>query len=413
MHGSFLMRGSSVSEIKCPSCGKVFKVDESGYAAIVSQIRNVEFQKDLDERVAQLEKAKTVELSLEKQKWDGEIEKLKSEIQLHKREQTLAVNNATSEKDKEIAEKEKHICELKSQLESAKDKLQIQKSSLISEYDTKLKAKDEIIKEKEDVIERYKDLKAKMSTKMLGETLERHCEIAFEGVRSLEFQNAYFGKDNDASTGSKGDYIFREKTEDGIEFISIMFEMKNEADTTSCKHKNEDFFEKLNKDRNDKKCEYAVLVSLLEPENELYNNGIIDVSHKYPKMYVVRPQFFIPIITLLRNAAQNSLEYRKQLVEYQKQNVDITNFENKLLEFQGKFGRNVELAKKHFDDAITEIDKTIKKLETIKEDLRLSGNNLYLANDKLQEVTIRKLTSQNPTMQRMFRESKTSNKETK
>ena len=424
-------------EIKCPKCGEVFTVDESGYAAIVSQIKDAEFHKELCERVAQLEKSKNDELSLiktqavadkdksvfelnkeienlkaklESQGKDFELDKersmnalkqeneqLKAKIENNAQERTLAVTKALSEKKDEIVEKEKQIILLETKLQDAAKDKQLQEQSLKEKYAFQLKEKD-------DLIAYYKDLKTKMSTKMVGETLEQHCEIEFNRLRATGFQNAYFEKDNDAKTGSKGDFIFRDKTDDGIEYISIMFEMKNEMDTTATKHKNEDFFKELDKDRCEKGCEYAVLVSLLEADNEFYNTGIVDVSYKYPKMYVIRPQFFIPIITLLRNAASNSIQYKRQLIEYSNQNIDVTNFENKLLDFQEKFSYNYGLAQKKFDEAIKDIDKTIETLQKTKAALLSSENNLRLANDKAQDITIKKLTRGNPTMQQKFAE---------
>ena len=424
-------------EIKCPKCGEVFTVDESGYAAIVSQIKDAEFHKELCERVAQLEKSKNDELTLiktqavaekdksifelnkeieslkaklESQGKDFELDKersinalkqeneqLKTKIENNAQERTLAVTKALSEKKDEIVEKEKQIILLETQLQDAAKDKQLQEQSLKEKYTFQLKEKD-------DQIAYFKDLKAKMSTKMVGETLEQHCEIEFNRLRATGFQNAYFEKDNDAKTGSKGDFIFRDKTDDGIEYISIMFEMKNEMDTTATKHKNEDFFKELDKDRCEKGCEYAVLVSLLEADNEFYNTGIVDVSYKYPKMYVIRPQFFIPIITLLRNAAANSIQYKRQLIEYSNQNIDVTNFENKLLDFQEKFSYNYGLAQKKFDEAIKDIDKTIETLQKTKAALLSSENNLRLANDKAQDITIKKLTRGNPTMQQKFAE---------
>lgn len=424
-------------EIKCPKCGEVFTIDESGYAAIVSQIKDAEFHKELCERVTQLEKSKNDELSLiktqavadkdksvfelnkeienlkaklESQGKDFELDKersmnaikqeneqLKAKIENNAQERTLAVTKALSEKKDEIVEKEKQIILLETKLQDAAKDKQLQEQSLKEKYAFQLKEKD-------DLIAYYKDLKTKMSTKMVGETLEQHCEIEFNRLRATGFQNAYFEKDNDAKTGSKGDFIFRDKTDDGIEYISIMFEMKNEMDTTATKHKNEDFFKELDKDRCEKGCEYAVLVSLLEADNEFYNTGIVDVSYKYPKMYVIRPQFFIPIITLLRNAAANSIQYKRQLIEYSNQNIDVTNFENKLLDFQEKFSYNYGLAQKKFDEAIKDIDKTIETLQKTKAALLSSENNLRLANDKAQDITIKKLTRGNPTMQQKFAE---------
>ena len=329
-----------------------------------------------------------------------ENEQLKSKISSSAQERALAVTTAVSAQKDTIVEKEKQIILLETQLQDAAKDKQLQEQSLKEKYAFQLKEKD-------DLIAYYKDLKTKMSTKMVGETLEQHCEIEFNRLRATGFQNAYFEKDNDARTGSKGDFIFRDKTDDGVEYISIMFEMKNEMDTTASKHKNEDFFKELDKDRCEKGCEYAVLVSLLEADSEFYNTGIVDVSYKYPKMYVIRPQFFIPIITLLRNAAANSIQYKRQLAEYSSQNIDVTNFENKLLDFQEKFSYNYGLAQKKFDEAIKDIDKTIDTLQKTKAALLSSENNLRLANDKAQDITIKKLTRGNPTMRQKFEDLKT------
>ena len=424
-------------EIKCPKCGEIFRVDESGYAAIIDQVRNAEFHKELHEREAQLSKEKENELSLiktqakmekeqstatlkqeierlkaeittvakdkdiEKERslncLNQEIERLKAQVQSNEQAQTLAVASAVSEKKDELVEKDKKIMQLESQLKEAEKDKQLQEQSLKDNFAVQLKAKD-------TEIAFYKDLKIRQSTKMVGETLEQHCEIEFNRLRATAFQNAYFEKDNDAKTGSKGDYIFRESTLEGIEFISIMFEMKNEMETTATKHKNEDFFKELDKDRNEKNCEYAVLVSLLESDNELYNTGIIDVSHRYPKMYVIRPQFFISMITLLRNAALNSVQYRKQLAEYKNQNIDISNFEAEMNDFKEKFGRNYQLASDKFRKAIEEIDKTIDHLQKTKDALLSSENNLRLANNKAQDLTVKRLTRNNPTMAQKFAE---------
>lgn len=399
-------------EIKCPKCGSVFTVDESDYAAIAGQIRNSEFHKELREREQQIIKEKENELSLlkiqaqmDKEKSAGEltreIERLQAQIQSNIQAQTIAVNNAvTAQKDK-LVEKEMEILQLKNRLKDAEKDNQLQAQTLKENFQIQLKAKD-------TEIAFYKDLKTKMSTKMVGETLEQHCEIEFNKLRATAFQNAYFEKDNDARTGSKGDYIFRECTSEGIEFISIMFEMKNEMDTTATKHKNEDFLKELDKDRTEKGCEYAVLVSLLEADNELYNTGIVDVSHKYPKMYIIRPQFFISMITLLRNAALNSVQYRRQLTEYKNQNIDISHFEEDMNDFKEKFGRNYQLASDKFRKAIEEIDKTIDHLQKTKDALLSSENNLRLANNKAQELTVKRLTRNNPTMAQKFAELKTS-----
>ncbi len=424
-------------EIKCPKCGEIFRVDESGYAAIIDQVRNAEFHKELHEREAQLSKEKENELSLiktqakmekeqstatlkqeierlkaeittvakdkdiEKERslncLNQEIERLKAQVQSNEQAQTLAVASAVSEKKDELVEKDKKIMQLESQLKEAEKDKQLQEQSLKDNFAVQLKAKD-------TEIAFYKDLKIRQSTKMVGETLEQHCEIEFNRLRATAFQNAYFEKDNDAKTGSKGDYIFRESTPEGIEFISIMFEMKNEMETTATKHKNEDFFKELDKDRNEKNCEYAVLVSLLESDNELYNTGIIDVSHRYPKMYVIRPQFFISMITLLRNAALNSVQYRKQLAEYKNQNIDISKFKAEMNDFKEKFGRNYQLASDKFRKAIEEIDKTIDHLQKTKDALLSSENNLRLANNKAQDLTVKRLTRNNPTMAQKFAE---------
>ena len=331
---------------------------------------------------------------------ETEIATLKAQIQANKTEQDLAVQKAVAEKADELNQKVIEIEQLKGQIDSKAKEAELAQNNLKASYEQQLKFKDE-------EIERYKDFKAKQSTKMIGESLEMFCKNEFDKMRPVGFQNATFEKDNKISeSGSKGDFIFRE-TEEGVEFISIMFEMKNEMDTTATKHKNEDFFKELDKDRKEKKCEYAVLVTLLEPENDLYNNGIVDVSYKYEKMYVVRPQFFIPIITLLRNAARNSLKYRKELAVVQNQNIDITNFEEKLNGFKEKFDRDCRLADKNFEDAINDIDKTIKNLEKIKKELQLTVSHLKLADNKLQDITIKKLVRGNPTMAAKFAELKT------
>jgi len=370
-------------EIKCPHCDTVFTIDEAGYAEILSQVRNDAFERELRERLAIAEEEKLMavklaELTIEKKlnqeavEKNAEIASLKATIENAPDKQELAVKEA-------VGVVEKQIDELKGNLEAK-------------------------IKDRDETIERLKHMKTKLSTKMVGETLEQHCEIEFNKLRSGAFPNAYFEKDNDASSGSKGDYIFKEADESGTEFISIMFEMKNEADETATKKKNEDFFKELDKDRQEKNCEYAVLVSMLEPDSELYNTGIVDVSHRYPKMYVVRPQFFIQIITLLRNAAQNTLRYKKELALLKEQNVDITNFESELEDFKSGFKRNYDLASRKFQAAIEQIDKTIKSLERTKDELIGSENNLRLANNKAQDVTIKRLTKDNPTMARKFAE---------
>ncbi len=410
-----------MNEIKCPKCGEVFKVDETGYAAIMKQVRDEEFLNEIKEREKQLKLEKEnalsiIKLELEKEftqiisKKEEEISKLKSEITEERFIAKNAINEVTLNKDKEIVElknkittfdkdKELEINKLKTEKMLSDKEFQLKEQSIKEQYEAKLKFMTE-------EIERYKDFKAKLSTKMIGESLEQHCEIEFNKLRPTAFQNAYFEKDNDAKSGSKGDYIYKEADEDGNEFISIMFEMKNEADTTSTKKKNEDFFKELDKDRCEKKCEYAILVSLLESDNELYNTGIVDVSYKYPKMYVIRPQFFIPVITMLRNSALHSLEYKKELALIKTQNIDISNFEEEINDFKEKFSRNFELASKKFKTAIEEIDKTIDHLQKTKEALLSSENNLRLANNKAEDLSIKRLTKNNPTMREKFAELK-------
>ncbi|MBJ2156571.1 DUF2130 domain-containing protein [Variovorax sp. IB41] len=459
-------------EIICPHCNKAFKIDEAGYADILKQVRDGDFEKQLHERLelAERDKRNAVELAQAKaagelQKAaaakDGEIQELKSKLEAGDVARKLAVSEALSAVEKErdalsnelaqarqdkraatelaearhvselqkgAAAKEAEIQGLKAQLdaievaqklaiteavsvvEKERDQLksglertalekQLAEKSLKDKYETQLKDRD-------DTIERLRDLKARLSTKMVGETLELHCETEFNRIRSMAFPRAYFEKDNDARSGSKGDYIFRDADEAGTEIVSIMFEMKNESDRTATKNRNEDFLKELDKDRAEKGCEYAVLVSLLEPENELYNTGIVDVFHRYPKMYVVRPQFFLPIITLLRNAAMNSLKYKSELALVKAQNIDITKFESELETFKAAFARNYDLASGHFQKAIAEIDKSIDHLQKTKEALLGTDRNLRLANDKAQDVTIKKLTRGNPTMAAKFVELK-------
>ena len=382
-----------MQEIKCPNCGEVFQVDETVYDKIVKQVRDREFDRELERREELL--ASKNEL---------EIEKLNARLSAASTEKKLAVNQANSEKERELAEKDILISKLKGEIASKDNENKLKTQALKEQYEEKIKLKDE-------QIEYYRDFKAKQSTKMVGESLEQHCDYEFNKIRASAFPNAYFEKDNDARSGSKGDFIFRDMDENGTEFISIMFEMKNETDTTSTKKKNEDFFKELDKDRREKNCEYAVLVSLLEIDNELYNTGIVDVSYKYPKMYVVRPQFFIPIITLLRNAAMNSLEYRQELETIRHQNIDISNFEEKMNLFKEGFSRNYRLASDKFQTAIDEIDKSISHLQKIKDALISSENNLSLDNDKAEDLTIKKLTRGNPTMKALFdAQSKEQNK---
>ena len=464
-----------MQEIKCPKCGEVFVVDESGYANIVKQVRDKEFAKELKKREEELKDAQQKDLDLvrleqknqldkalsakdselsEKDKkiqeleaciknndisrnlavteavnakekeisqkndeinalkadyiaknmeQDKEIAQLQAQLANGENDKKMAVSEARQLKDKELAEKNTEIIRLKDQLSNKDTEKQLGEESLKREYEAKLKHKDEQLKEKDEQIDYYKDFKARQSTKMVGESLEQHCLTQFNSLRMTAFPTAYFEKDNDAKSGSKGDFIFRESVE-GTEFISIMFEMKNEMDETATKHKNEDFFKELDKDRREKKCEYAVLVSLLEMDNELYNNGIVDVSYRYEKMYVIRPQFFIPMITLLRNAALNSLKYRQELEAAKNQQLDIANFEENMNAFKQGFGRNYEIASKKFKTAIDEIDKTITHLQKTKDALLSSENQLRLANNKAEDLSIKKLTKNAPSVRKMFEE---------
>lgn len=462
-----------MKEIKCPHCGEAFTIDEAGYADIVRQVRDSEFEKQVHERLALAEQDKQRALELAEAKAvserqqaaaakDAEIQELRAKLEAGDTERKLAVTEALSQLEKErdglkneleraqqeknaavelaesksaaaiqktAAEKDSLILELRTKLESLettkrleineavstvekqRDELkndleraalekQLAETALKDKYETQLKDRDE-------AIERLRDMKAKLSTKMVGETLEQHCEIEFNRIRATAFPYAYFEKDNDASSGSKGDFIFRDSDEHGTEIVSIMFEMKNENDTTATKKKNEDFFKELDKDRNEKGCEYAILVSLLEPDNELYNTGIVDVSHRYPKMYVIRPQFFIQMITVLRNAAMNALKYKSELAQVRAQNIDITNFEEELEAFKTAFGRNWRLASDGFEEAIKRIDESIKDLEKVKSALHKSANNLRLANSKAEDLTVKRLTRGNPTMAAKFAELET------
>lgn len=419
-------------EIICPHCAKAFKIDEAGYADILKQVRDTEFEHQLHVQLelAEQEKATAIELATTKlasdlQKdvstRDAEIKELKEKIKTGELAQKLAVTEAVGSKDTEIQQLkarlasisveqklaiteavntvEKERDELKSNLECAALEKELAEKSLKDKYETQIKDRDA-------TIDRLRDMKARLSTKMVGETLEQHCDTEFNRIRATAFPKAYFEKDNDARTGSKGDFIFRDFDGDGTEFVSIMFDMKNESDSSTTKSKNEDFLKQLDKNRIEKACEYAVLVSMLEPDNELYNTGIVDVFHRYQKMYVVRPQFFIPIITLLRNAAMNSLKYKSELALVKAQNLDITRFENELEMFKIGFGKNFELASRRFNTAIDEIDKSINHLQKTKEALLGCDRNLRLANDKAQDVTIKKLTRGNPTMAAKFAEIK-------
>ncbi|HFP6571767.1 DUF2130 domain-containing protein [Enterococcus faecalis] len=453
-----------MNEIKCPHCHKVFTVDESSYADILNQVRTKEFNEEIHEKLEQIKSQHTSELALMEEKTknsfdkqllqkDKELANLQAKLDSGEQDKKLAVSSveadmkeklaeqekkiteletkaksiekekefevkqALADKEKELleltakmnalqtdnklkiteanSEKEKEIAELKSKLQLQEKEAELEKNSIKEKFDSE-------IKQKEETIAFYKDFKAKQSTKMVGESLEQHCEIEFNRLRMTAFQNAEFGKDNDAKTGSKGDYIYREHDENGTEIISIMFEMKNEGDETATKKKNEHFFKELDKDRNEKKCEYAILVTMLEADNELYNNGIVDVSYEYEKMYVIRPQFFIPIITLLRNAALNSLKYKQEVALMREQNIDITNFEEDLNIFKEGFARNYDLASRKFKTAIDEIDKTITHLQKTKDALISSENNLRLANNKADDLTVKKLVRKNPTMKEKF-----------
>lgn len=457
-----------MNEIKCPHCGKAFKIDESGYADILKQVRDSEFEQQIHDRLALAEKDKHNAIELAKEQLmrqlektsserEGKIQDLQAKLEAAELNKNLAVSESIKQVEKERdalanqlqqtqkevemtaqlassnllrelqeaeAKKAAEIQRLKAQLEATATQQKLAVQDAVSQLNQErhqlqtslekatlekqlseqaLKARYEIqLKDRDEAIERLKDMKAKLSTKMVGETLEQHCETEFNRLRATAFKMAYFEKDNDASSGSKGDYIFRDKDANGMEIVSIMFEMKNESDTTATKKKNEDFLKELDKDRNEKGCEYAVLVSLLEADNEFYNTGIADMSYRHPKMYVIRPQFFIPMITLLRNAAMKSLEYKTELALVKTQNIDVTNFEEDLEAFKSGFARNYELAEKKFKTAIDEIDKTIVHLQKTKEALLGSENNLRIANNKAQDVTVKKLTRKNPTMEAMF-----------
>lgn len=438
----------NANQLKCPNCGELFTIDESGYADLLKQVKDQTYEKELEEREAAISKNYELKMQLAKEQEDNarqlsesqlknEITRLENQLKQSESEKELAVSKAVGEVEKQLSEQQLSsrnaendlklkISELENKIANGKQAIDLAVQQAVAQKDLELAAQaNEItklnsdialkiqetkdfyelqLKSKDEAIAFYKDLKAKMSTKMVGETLEQHCSTEFNRVRPL-FPNAYFEKDNDASGGSKGDFIFRDY-EDGTEYVSVLFEMKNELEETATKHKNEDFLKKLDADRNAKKCEFAVLVSLLESDSELYNTGIVDMSHRYPKMYVIRPQFFIPLITLLVQTSKKSLEYKKQLVVAQSQSLDITNFEDQLLDFKEKFGRNYRLASEKFQKAIEEIDKTIDHLQKIKDALIGSENNLRLANNKAEELTIKKLTKNNPTMTQKFEELK-------
>ena len=403
-----------MKELKCPKCGSVFTVDEADYASIVSQVKNAEFQDEVERRLREMQERQKTEEELavskvEKKYQDAlsrkdlEISGLKSSVSESESKLRIAIMEEQRKAAETLQGKDKEIAELKASAEISRQKAVNYVNTQKEQYEAKLKMMQE-------QVDYYKDLKTKMSTKMIGETLEVHCSTQYNQMMRSMLPNAYFEKDNDASGGSKGDFIFRDFAPDGTEYISIMFEMKNEADETATKHKNEDFFKKLDADRRTKGCEFAVLVSLLEPDNELYNGGIVDVSYRYEKMYVIRPQFFLPIISLLVQTSKKSLEYKQQLAIAKSQSIDVTNFENQLLDFRDKFGRNYRLASEKFQTAIDEIDKSISHLQKIKDALIGSENNLRLANDKAEALTIKKLTQNNPTMTDLFDKAREANK---
>jgi hypothetical protein len=426
-----------MNEIKCPNCGKTFKIDGASYAEIVKQVRDHEFSTELNDQIKQaveLAKAETTnnfqneiakrdtEIANLNSAKNAEIAELRAEIGSAETAKELAINKTSSEKDQEIANLKTQLAEtnannklaiteavteIAKERDALDNKLQVVTTKAQLELKTRDESFAEKLRDKDEQIAYYKDLKTRLSTKMVGETLEQHCETEFNRLRATAFPRAYFEKDNDARTGSKGDYIYRETDDDSHEIISIMFEMKNENDTTATKHKNDDFLEKLDKDRREKKCEYAVLVSLLESDSELYNEGIVDVSYRFAKMYVIRPQFFIPIITILRNAALNSMQYKKELAAVREQNIDITHFEENVAAFKDSFARNYDLASRKFKTAIDEIDKTIDHLQKTKEALLSSENNLRLANNKAEDLTIKRLTRGNATMAAKFGEGST------
>lgn len=425
------------NEIKCPHCGEAFTVDESGYAAILNQVRDQEFQREVDARVSLAEKSREQEVALAVTKAeealraqiaerDGELVNLKAQLSVQQQqasmETQIAVQRAeAAAKDAQVAV-ERERDELRGKVERARDELEAQKTRAEAELARaraeaqaqlaeKLRAKDELIADREREIERIQDMRARLSTKMLGESLEQHCEIEFNRLRPTAFPRAYFEKDNEVVEGTKGDFVFRDFDEEGNEIVSIMFEMKNEADDSTHRKTNESHFKKLDADRRKKGCEYAVLVSLLEPDNELYAAGITDVSYRFEKMYVIRPQFFIPLITLLRNAALSSMEARRELALVRQQNIDVTNFEDQLADFKDKFGRNYRLASERFAKAIDEIDKSIDHLQKIKEHLLGSERNLRLANDKAEDLTVKKLTRKNPTMKALLDEARAAKEE--
>tara|TARA_B110000908_G_scaffold169625_1_gene227177 strand:- start:307 stop:1590 length:1284 start_codon:yes stop_codon:yes gene_type:complete len=426
------MKINHMNKLTCPNCKTPFEVDEQGYSSLVKQVRDDQFEKELNrvELAADKDKSSAVEKAVMELKQDSqkaisdknlEIERLKAtaEAEVIKVQSSLKneivelkgkIENAETKKELEISEKMKgvdsEILKLKSALDNKDLQFDLEKKNLEKNHLLDLQAKDKLIEMKEDEVERYKDFKQRQSTKMIGESLEQHCETQFNRLRSTAFPTAYFEKDNDASSGSKGDYIFREVDENGVELISIMFEMKNEGDETATKKKNEDFFKELDKDRNQKNCEYAILVSMLEADNEVYNEGIVDVSHRFDKMYVIRPQFFIPLISLLRNSARNAMTYKQELQTVRNQNIDVANFESEMDAFKDAFGRNYDIASRKFKNAVDEIDKTISHLNKVKENLLASENQLRLANNKAEDLTINKLTKNSPSLKEKFKELK-------
>ena len=419
-----------MSKLTCPNCKEVFEVDEQGYSKLVSQVRDQQFEKELkrQEQAMESEKATAVERAVNevKENLSQEIQSKKLELAKMESGQQNKILEVSSSFEKKIQELESKLNaadtqkkldlakalkvvedeknRLRAELEKAELAKELEKQSIEDRYKTKLLAKDDLLRMKDEEVQRYKDFKQSQSTKMIGESLEQHCENEFNKLRATAFPTAYFEKDNDASSGSKGDFIFREFDQNEIEIVSIMFEMKNEADTTATKKKNEDFFKELDKDRNQKGCEYAVLVSMLESDNDYYNQGIVDVSHRYPKMYVIRPQFFIALISLLRNSALNALKYKQELEKERSQNIDITNFESEMEAFKQAFGENYERANRKFNDAISQIDRTINSLQKVKENLMSSDRQLRLANDKADGLTIKKLTKNSPSLRDKFKE---------
>ena len=399
-----------MNKIVCPKCGEEFELTDADYLSIVDQVKTEEIAKAVNEKEKSLKIVMQADLEKQMANKELEIEKLNSKIRENELNRQAAINEAVQKQAEKISALEQALAVKNAEAQNEIDKAALIKENEINRLKAEMESEKNLMKDRErqmqEQIDFYKDLKARMSTKMVGETLEQHCQVEFNKIRMAGFKNAYFEKDNDASSGSKGDYIFRDFSDDGQEFVSIMFEMKNECDTTATKHKNEDFLKELNKDRLEKHCEYAVLVSMLEPDNELYNTGIVDKSYRYEKMYVIRPQFFIPMITILRNAALNSMQYKQELQDMRNQNIDIAHFEESMNDFKKAFGRNYELASKKFNTAIDEIDKTILHLQKTKEALLSSENNLRLANKKADDLSIKRLTKNNPTMQAKFAELK-------